>query len=166
MKKSNFILAIMLCTFSVYSQDFEVPVKYKLEKAEDFKFYEADILKCIDWLIETPLNEHKAKRKEANAFLLAWLTGSPNVTIELSAEIVTFMESSPELLMVFFGGWTKHVLQSNVNNDPVAGNLAGIETIIYFYQKNKKLIPKDKNVEKYIKMKDKGTLKSFIESKI
>jgi len=35
------------------------------------------------------------------------------------------------------------------------GNLKGIESVIDFYQKNKTSLQKDKNVEKYIKMKGK-----------
>jgi len=35
--------------------------------------------------------------------------------------------------------------------------------VIEFYSKNKDLMPKNKNVEKYIRMKDKGELRGYIE---
>ena len=158
-------LALILITISLglFSQDFEVPKNYHFDKAEDYAPYEQDVVKAFDWLMQTPINEQSAKRKEVNAFLLIWLTGSPNVKIEMKPEIVTFMGSSPDLLMAFMGGWAKYSLQSKDFDNKIANNLAGIESVIELYTRNKSVLPKNKNVEKYIKMKDKGTLKKYVE---
>ena len=163
MKGIKLTLIALALTFGLFSQDFKVPKNYKLEKAEDYALYEQDIINCINWLLKIPLNEETTKRKEANAFLLKWLTGSPNVHIEIKQEIVTFVGSSPDLLMIFMGGWAKYSLVSKEFNDKIGGSLAGIEAVIEFYTKNKELLPKDKNVEKYIKMQSEGTLKEYIE---
>ena len=158
-------LSFILLTISIglFAQDFEVPKNYKLDKAEDYAPYEQDVIKCFDWLMKTPINEQTSKRKEANAFLLKWLSGSPNVTIEIKQEIVTFMGTSPDLLMIFMGGWAKYSLESGNFNNKIEGSKAGIESVIEFYNSNRQALPKDKNVEKYIKMKEKGTLNEYIE---
>jgi hypothetical protein len=158
-------LTLILTTISIglFSQDFEVPKNYKLDKAEDYAPYEEDVVKCFDWLMKTSLNEQTAKRKEANAFLVKWLSGSPSVSVEIKQEIVTFMGTSPDLLMIYMGGWAKYSLESKDFKNKIAGSIAGIESVIEFYTKNKAFMPKDKNVEKYIKMKDKGTLNAYIE---
>jgi len=90
-----FTLTLLLSSFSLglFSQEFEVPKDYSLEKREDFVAQEQNVLDCYDWLMKTPLNEQTDKRKEANAFLLKWLTGSA-VSIEIKQEIVSFMTSS------------------------------------------------------------------------
>jgi hypothetical protein len=163
MKTIIFSLILSSISMSLFSQDFEVPKNYKLDHAEDYESYEQDVVKCFDWLMKIPINEQSAKRKEANAFLLKWLTGSENVSIEIKQEIVTFMGTSPDLLMIFKGGWAKYAIESKDYNNKIAGSLAGIESVIEFYTKNKDLMTKDKNVEKYIKMKEKGTLKEYIE---
>jgi hypothetical protein len=163
MKTITLTLILTIISIGLFSQDFEVPKNYKLDKAEDYAPYEQDVVKCFDWLMKTSLNEQTAKRKEANAFLLKWLSGSPNVSIEIKQEIVSFMGTSPDLLMIFMGGWAKYSLESNDFKNKIAGSMAGIESVIEFYTKNKDFMPKDKNVEKYIKMKDKGTLKAYIE---
>lgn len=167
MKKATITFLLSIFSIVLFAQDFEVPKNYTLSQAEDYAQYEEDILKCIDWLVQTPHNEQASKRESTNSFLLAWLTGSPNVTIVLKAEIVTFIdETTPELLMIFLGGWTKYTLESDGSKDEVSGNLAGIEAVIEYYKKNKDFLPKNKNVEKYIKMKNKGKLKDFVESNI
>lgn len=159
------ILSLILISipFVLSSQDFEVPKNYKLDNAEDYAPLEQDVVKCFNWLMETPINEQTPKRKDANAFLLKWLSGSPYVHLEIRQEIVTFMGTSPDLLMIFMGGWAKYSLESKDFNNKVAGSLAGIESVIAFYSRNKDLMPKDKNVEKYMRMKDKGELRDYIE---
>jgi len=166
MKTYFFTLAFAAFSLGLFSQNFEVTQNYKLENAEDYAKYENDIIKFIDWLRETPINNEPDKRKEANAFLLKWMTGSPYVRLEINSDVVTFIGSSPELLMVFLGGWTKYVIVSKDFDNKLEGNLAGIEAVIYFYNKNKKFLPKDKDIEKYIKKQKKGKLKSFLEQNV
>lgn len=162
MKATSFIFVFIIITSALIAQDFTVPVNYKFNKAEDYGAYEQDVIKCFDWLMNTPINEQSGKRKDASEFLIKWLSGSPEVHVMLHHEIVTFMES-PDLFIIFLGGWAKYSLQTGDLDNKIAGNLAGIESVIDFYSRNKGIIAKDKNVEKYIKMKKKGKLKGHIE---
>lgn len=161
----TWLTLLLLITTSIFSiaQEFEVPV-YEFKTAEDYAPYNPKVLECINWLMKTPINEQSSKRKDANAFMLAYLSGSPDIHIEIKPEIVTFIGSkTPDLLMAFMGGWAKYSIESEDYKNKVTGSLKGIETVIQFYEANKKVIPKDKDVEKYIKMKEKGTLKDYIE---
>lgn len=151
---------------SLFAQDFQVPRNYKFEKAEDYAPYESVVIQCTDWLISTPANQQPELRKEVNQFLLKWLSGSPTVHIAIHQPIVPFMETNPDLLFLFMGAWAKYSLETKEFDDAVAGSLAGLEAVIAFYQKNKEVMPKDKHVEKFIKMKDKGTLSGFVADTI
>ena len=166
MNKYTFFISFFLVSTTAFSQEFHVPDNYSFETAEDYKPYEKDVLNCVDWLIEMPMFQNPAKRKEASAFLLKWLMGSPYVHIEINPEIVTFAGSSPELLLAFMGGWAKYSIESENFDDKAGGNLAGLESVIEFYETNKGVLPKDKGVEKYAKMKKKGTLKQYVEKTI
>lgn len=165
MKRFVFSLFAIVISFQSYSQDFDLPVDWKLETKEDYAKYEKDIINAVDWLIKTPVDNNRLNRKEVNAFLLAWLTGSPNVSIELSEEIVTFGDCA-DCLMIFMGGWAKYSLQNNDFTNKTKGNLAGIESVIQLYNKNKAAIGTNKAIEKYIKLKEKGKLETYIESKM
>jgi hypothetical protein len=151
----------VMCTVA-FSQEFEVPANFQPKNESDYAKYESDVLKCIQWLKETPANEQTEKQKEANAFLLKWMTGSSTVHIEVKQEIVTFMDT-PELLMIFMGGWTNYTLETKDADNKVNCSLAGVEAVIEYYTKNRALLSKSKGVEKYIKMKEKGTLKEYIQ---
>jgi hypothetical protein len=165
MKATTFAVILTIITSVLFAQDFTVPANYKLDRAEDYGAYEQEIINCFNWLMKTPLNEQTVKRKEASEFLFKWLSGSPEVHVLLHPEIFTFIESphSPDLLIIFLGGWANYSIQTRDLDNKVAGNLAGIESVIDFYSRNKSTIGKEKNVEKYIKMKKKGKLKEHIE---
>jgi tetratricopeptide (TPR) repeat protein len=137
---------------------------YKLEKPEDYAQYEEDIVAMVDWLANTPTTEKPEVRKQVSAFLLSWLTGSPTVTVELSANIVTYMDCG-ECMFLFMGGWAKYAIQAK-DNDTFKASLAGTETVIQFYTTNKKDIGKNKDIEKLIKLQDSNELESFIRSNI
>jgi len=162
MKKILSILGFSVLMISLHAQEFNVPKNYTLKSPTDYAKYEADIIQCVNWLFNTPLNEQDQKRKEANQFFMLWLTGAPNVSIDIKQEIVTFMEPNADLLMIFMGGWVKYALENKDYKNKFQGNLKGIEGVIEFYQKNINFLKKDKNVEKYIKMKEKGTLEDYI----
>lgn len=162
MKKILLAFIFTVLSLSLFSQTFEVPNNYKLKEKGDYAEYEKDIIDCIDWLMLTPQNEQAGKRKSASAFLIKWVTGSPKIQMEIHPQIVNFISTSPELLLPFIGGWTKFSIQSMDYANKSAGNLAGIESVIDFYQKNILVLHSDKNVEKYIKMKKEGSLKEYI----
>ena len=153
-----FVLSFML---SLSAQEFEVP-KYQLKKAEDFAQYEKDVVGAVNWLMDTPVDAQPDKHKDVNKFLVEWISGSPNVSIEIKGEIVTFMSPNADLLVIYMGGWTKYVLETK-DTDKQKGTLNGLESVIQFYQKNKDKLKRDKNVEKYIDMKEKGKLEEFVK---
>jgi len=163
MVKLKFLLiAVLFSTMKIVAQDFTVPTNIKLDKAEDYTLYEQDVLNAINWLTKTSITEQQEKRKDVNSFVLQWLIGSPYVHVEIKPEIVTFMGTTPDFLIMFISGWAKYSIETKDFDNKIAGSLAGIEMVIAFYEKNRANLPKDKNVEKYKKMKNKGTLTDYI----
>lgn len=166
MKRVIGILMLTILALNVFSQEFEVPTNYVFSNQDDYSKYEGDILKAIHWLTNTPIQTQPEKRKEVNAFVMVWLTGCPNVSVEIRTEIVNFMDPNPELLMIFMCGWTQYSLETKEYKNKIMGNQKGIEAVMDFYTKNRGNMKKDKNVEKYIKMKDKGTLEDYIRKNL
>lgn len=164
MKKLFLSLLISFIFAGLYSQDFQVPANYVLDKAEDYSKYENEIIQACNWVISTPINEQAEKRKEVNGFILKWLTGCPYLSLEIKTEIMNFMKPNPDLLMIFMAGWTRYSLETKDFNNKVNGNLKGIESVIEFYLKNKGDLKRDKNVEKYIEMKESGSLEEYIKA--
>ncbi len=140
-------------------------VQYQLKTKEDYAKYEQDVINGYNWLMDNPINLEATKRKEVNAFLIQWMTGSPNVSIKLSEKIVTYLDCE-ECLIMFMGGWAKYALESKDFKNKVKGNLAGTESVIKFYLLNKKSLGQNKAIEKFVKLKEEKKLEEYIKSHI
>lgn len=166
MKKVLILFATIVFSCHLLAQSFEVPQNYTLSKVEDYKQHEQNIVDCVDWLIQTPIGDKTSKRKEANVFLVTWLTGSPNVSIELHSYVMGITEDSPEFLSVFMGGWAKYAISTKNYDNVLDGNLAGIDAVIATYKNSRDVLPKSNSIEKFIKLKQKGKLRAFIKDQI
>lgn len=161
--KTLTLIAILFVTSSTgISQSYQVPEDYAFETKEDHKDAEEDILECIDFLETTPLNIHTSKRKEASGFLMTWLTGSPNVNIDVTSTLMGLTKGNSSLTFIYFGGFTKYIINNPSETD---GRLAGTESLLQFYQSNiGNGIQKNKKVEKLIKLQEKGELENWVKS--
>ncbi len=162
MRKLLFIalLGFLVVGKSARAQSYEVPKDYTLKTKEDYTKYEQDVINTVDWLQQTSWDEQQDKRKEASAFLIAWLTGSSTVTITIQAPLAKMCDKNPDLLIIFMGGFTKYALQHKDAQNANAANVAGFRALIAKYQmeKNHK---KQSAVEKLIKIDQDGKLEEW-----
>lgn len=135
---------------------------YILKEAEDYPKYEEDIVKFVNWMQNTPVGTEPEQRQAITAFVLEWITGTPAFTIELMEGIVPYADCG-DCLMMFLGGWSRYMIQTRDFDNKFKGNLAGTETVIAFYKENKKALGKNKEIEKLIKLQEKGSLEEFIK---
>ncbi len=153
---------LLICSSNLFAQDIEIPEDLKLETDEDYKGTEPLVIDAIEWLQNTPITQNPAKRKEVNAFLFIWVSGSPTVSIQLVSGLTP--TDCAECLLIFMGGWTKYSLENDYSDDNVLCALAGVEAMIELYEKNKSTLGKQSDIEKMIKRKKKGKLKEFVAS--
>lgn len=167
MKYFTLFFTALLFSGSAWAQDFEIPQDVEMKELEDYARHQENMVPCFDWLMQTPANEQVEKRKAAQAYLLKWLTGTDYFTLQLNADMIPYTEDNPELLIIFMGGWAKQALQKpKLKDDQVAGNVAGIEAVIAFYEKNKNHLGKDRSIKKFAKLKEKGKLRDWVEKKL
>lgn len=157
------LVILLFLSTSLTAQEVAIPKDLKLDNADDYKKTEQLVINASNWLLKTPILENPDKRKEINAFLMKWMTGSPTVSIELVSGIVPL--DCGECLMLFLSGWTTFSLENDYSKNKIDGAVAGAENTIAFYEKNKSALGKNSDMEKLIKQKKKGKLKSYIESK-
>lgn len=163
MKKCTLLFIFFLFISQSFAQEFEVPEDYELKTEEDYEAYEDEALDCANWLLDTPLNEELKMRTKANKFLLKYVEGSPKITIIINPKIINFLDSSPYLLMIYMAGWVKFSFETEKFDDVFENSFAAINSTIDVYQRDRNYISKDKHMEKYVKMRAKGTLKAYVE---
>jgi hypothetical protein len=171
MKAIPWLSTILLLTVSLNSlaQMSPVPKSYSLTTPEDYNKYEKDVINVINWLDQTPWNSKNGERQIANSFFLAWMSGSPTVTIEVSDDILMkIMEKNKELLFTYMGGYTKYTLQTRADKttfDINKAKLAGFKAVITKYNTEKKR-SKDKNVEMLATLDKEGKLENWVVTEL
>jgi len=167
MNKALFVVtSLLFFCITISAQDYTVPKDYKFDNKEDYTAYEHQVKETINWILQTPLVKEASKRKDANAFLIAWLSGSPTVSVDVNTDFITFFKANSELLVIYIAGWTKYSLENDYSKDKLQGYKAGIETSVEFYKKNKSYLKKDKEIEKFEKLIEKGKLEEEIKKKL
>jgi hypothetical protein len=163
-KPAFLLFFALLTTGRLFGQSFEVPANYAFGTKADYARYEPEVIRAVNWLEATPLNQDVAKRKEVNAFLFKYIEGSPTVTVELRQFVLELNKKNPDLLMVFMGGWTRHKLENPAQTDPLKLNTAGVQTVLKVYQLGG--ARKDKGLEKLIQLAGAGELEAWVKSKL
>lgn len=120
------------------------------------------VLADINWLNNNPLGENTEMRNDKSRFVLMWMSGSPDVSIRMDDRLITFQGADPAVLMAYMMGWTKYSLENNYSNDPIYAAVAGITNAADFYEKNKKVLRKNKELDKYREMIKSHTLTRYV----
>ncbi len=168
MKKLSFLIITLFVINSakLFAQSsFPVPENYSLKDKADYAKYEADIIKTVDWLQETPWAEQTVKRKQANTFLIAWLTGSPNISIDINEPVYNLTTKNHELLVTYMGAFAKYALQHKSDFDKVQANESALKSMIGKYNNDATKI-KDSAMENLIKIEKDGNLISWIKQNL
>jgi hypothetical protein len=160
------LISLVLICNQAKTQTFEVPKNYELKIKDDYEKYENDIIACANWMENTPLDKESQKWVDANVFLLKWLTGSPTVNVNIRADLlVKYFEKNNEFQIIFLAGWTRYALENNYSKDQQKGYFEGFKSVITVYKKGLG-VKKSKDMDKLVKIYDKGELESWIEKNI
>ena len=165
MKIRLLIIGCLLCSTIVNAQTDSLLQNPLPSTKEEFTASEPRVINTVNFLETTPIDKQGDAWREEAALLMAWLTNSPQVTIEMDSKTVTFAKKNPELLMIFMGGWTRYVLQNGYSKDKVQGNLAGIRSAIKVYKAGNGL-KKDKDMDKLVKLEDSNGLEDWVAGQL
>jgi hypothetical protein len=154
-------LTITLNSTVMFSQEtFNVPQNVELKKVEDYAKYEQDVINAAKWLENTDLNKEQEKRKEVFGFVFAWISGSPNVSVEISENLAKIYDKNTDLLAIYLASYTRFSLENKSNTSKDDVSLAGLQAVIKVYQKGIN-IKKNKELEKLSKYTE-AELKTYI----
>lgn len=161
---------LFLAFFSLFvhiacaQNNFTVPANYTLKEKDDYKRYEKDVVAAAEWLVATDLDKEQEKRKDINAFVLKWVSGSPNVNIELDEPVSRLYGKNFQLLAIYLASYAAHVILSDGTSDRFSETRAGIESMIKVYKKGIAM-ERSREMEKAIRQQAEGKLDKYIRDK-
>jgi len=153
--------ALLICSpFTSLAQEFTIP---DYQSGEDYSKQEENLLKVIEWLKTHPTDH--PDRTTANAYVMAWATGSPTVSIGITEYVMSLNDGNPQYLLLFIGGWIEYALNNKDDYSEFEANYAAVNTIVAYYSKDI-YAEKDKDLDKLVKLNKKGKLKDWVQKQL
>lgn len=75
-----------------------IPDSLRLDGTEDYRKVQPEVEKCLRWLCTAPYGQDIIFRSEANAFVLLWLSGTPDYRVDVQTRYVAGNTYEEELL--------------------------------------------------------------------
>ena len=155
------ITLLLSLTFISSAQDFQVPADLPSTK-EDFIKSEPDFIAAAKWLESTAIANDMDKRTKVNAWVIAWISNSPTVTIEIRGAMIKPFDKNPQLLSVYMAGFTRYSLENNYSKDELLCNIAAMKSVVKCCNLGGE-IKKDKNLTKLLDADKEGKLEDWIK---
>lgn len=143
----------------------DLPEKYRWITAEDYTKDRELVKKTLRWLCVTPLSEDIRVRALANAFVLEWLAGTPEITMNVRTKVLNFPDEHPELLLTFMHGMAYYALSHPKENNEVKMYEAGIKTVVDLSGQSKEL-SKLSRIKDFERMMKKGKLTLYLKTEL
>ena len=150
----------------------EIPQHFNPEVAADYAPYDSSILQIINYTATHRTDKNDIPQKEATAFAIQWLAGSPNVKITIEEPFIMPILKhkkftySNEMLVQYMFGMTKIVLENKEKTlSETAIQTAGISTLVGFY-KDLNCKPRVKLLRKYKRLERRNKLEKWIDKKL
>lgn len=161
MKNAFALLLLMLCGLGLAAQStFKIP-NLPMKVADDYAKHEPYIVEAAKWLESTPIGREAQKRKEVNAYVLMWLTGTPTVSLTMGEKLMSYMEKNPDLLCVYMASYSRNVIENPDTYTESTATEAGLKSMIKVYENSSSEVKKDKLMEKLVASK--ANLDKFVQ---
>jgi hypothetical protein len=161
----GFALSFILVS---YAQDYSKLEKIHLEEKGDYEKQEKQVLECANYLLNSTIKEldDDVNRAYATKFLLAWMTGTPDYTFNISSTMATASKSNSSLLVIYVTAMTKYVLDNkDKSKDDDEVYLQATLIFIQYCEKKENKVKQNKTIKTLIKERDNGTLAEYLKSK-
>jgi hypothetical protein len=151
-------LSIALFCFQLsYSQALPNFEEIPLTAATDYKPAENSVLTAANYVFSTPVNEQNADRQKAMAFIIKWMSGTPDYTFELDETAAKITKGSDAMLGQYIAAMTKQVLEdpANAKEKQLVKDKA-IDLLIRYCQNAGNNLKMTKGLKKYADARNKG----------
>lgn len=156
------ILGITSVVNAQYAHCPDIPVEYSWVEAADYAKDKEVVVRCIQWLCETPWGWEPEKRSVANAFVLEWIAGTPEITITVESSWIPSVDEHPELLYSMIHGMARYALKHPEIKDMEKLKTEGYKVVASIASQSKEM-SSDREIKKLIKAHEKGKLKAWMK---
>lgn len=143
----------------------DFPDLSRLKSFSDYRKSEPKLREAIKWISKKESASNKSMRAQHIRFIDDYVEKSPFLKYTPAKSLVKFSKSS-EYNLQFKIGWLQYILSYEYSQNRFENHYHAFEYLLSFYETNRKSFGRNSYLEKVKKLKQKGELKKFIQSKI
>jgi hypothetical protein len=168
MKIRFFIVSISLLGFIAGANAQEgkcpkLPNQYTWTTPEEYHKDEDLVKKTLKWLCATPLGIDAGQRSIANAYVMEWIAGAPNIRIEIETQRIAFYATQPDLLFSYIHGAALYKLEKNASCNDTDMEIKAYETVANLALQSDELTH-DSSLKPLLKAYKKSKMKQYVAS--
>lgn len=110
--KRIFTALLLLSSTLVFAQSLPDFKKIKMETPSDYQSAEADVIRATTYVLTTPFVEKDINRLNSLAFIITWMSGTPDYTFGLDGTITKIMKGNNDLLGIYMACMAKYCLEN------------------------------------------------------
>lgn len=127
---------------------------------------DASAAKAIDWLLDGRISECADERNYLNAFVLVWLSGHPDIRVELEPDGLPFLRTFPELLFPSLFAMAKARMTTVPGErSTTSDHVAAIEAVLDLTRGEKKY-RSDEVMKELRKLRKREQLATFVSGRL
>lgn len=110
---------VVIVPASLHAQEPLIPQNFLQTAPEAYYHYEPNVLECVEWLTETPLEADSFDRRTIGKFIDTWLRETPSIRISLDPTLTAFLDDAKyfeEQMTVYTGGYAAGLLELKSEN--------------------------------------------------
>ncbi len=160
-----FILFSVLLNSPIFGQEGrcpKIPTEYSWTEDADYAKDEELVKKTLRWLCLTPLGVDVQQRSIANAYVMEWLAGAPQIRINVTTTRLPFYNQHPELLFPFIHGIALFKMNKPGVTDDLTLYVEGMDVVASLSQQSKEL-SKSKVLKPLLKAYKKKRMKEYVK---
>lgn len=105
-------IALFLSSTLGFAQTLPDFKKIKMETPADYQFAEGDVISATTYVLTTPFVEKDINRLNSLAFIITWMSGTPDYTFGLDGTITKIMKGNEDLLGIYMACMAKYCLEN------------------------------------------------------
>ena len=154
------ILALFLLNYnSSFCQTLPNFDEIKLEQASDYKTAETNAIQAATYILTTPFEEKDLNRLNSLAFIIKWMSGTPDYTFTLDNVASKVTKGNDNLLGIYMACLTKYCLENKESaKDEKVIKLNSIKMLLAYCEKPGNNIKLTKQLKKLSEANQKGEL--------
>lgn len=157
--KHIFVVLLLLCCNSLFAQTLPDFDKIKLEKGSDYKDAEPAVLKAAAYVLTTPLKEKDSNRSKSLAFIIKWMSGTPDYTFAIDETATTMSKDNAAVLGLYLAAMTQYCLENPASaTDQKAVELNAVKKVLTYCENPANNVVMTKQLKKFSEANKKGEL--------